>query len=271
LLDHPELVQEVHRSYLEAGADIITTATYQASFEGLARHGLSQERARDVLRSAAELARAARGAWQAAHPDASRVPLVAASVGSYGAFLADGSEFRGDYGLDVDALRSFHAPRLAVLAEGVDVLAFETIPSWVEAQAIAALLDADDGPPAWVSFSCANDREICDGTPIERCVSVLAGCRRVQAIGINCTPPNRIEGLLHRLEGWPRALVVYPNSGECFEPDGREWKGRGAATEHLVALAARWRAAGARVIGGCCRTTPALTQALARWRDAESA
>ena len=261
LIERPELIAQVHAEYIEAGADIVTTASYQASFEALADRGLDDSAAAELMRGATRLARSAVEA--AGRHDV----LVAASVGSYGAFLADGSEYTGDYGRSVEELVGFHRRRLALLQPGADLVAFETVPSIVEAEAIGRLLDEDPGPGAWLAFSCRDAEHLCDGTPIEGACALLSDCDRLEAIGINCTAPRHIEGLLHRLAFWPRARIVYPNSGEGYEAQARGWSGESTSLPELVRLAGRWLEAGADLIGGCCRTTPAHIAALAAWRQ----
>lgn len=256
LADAPDIVAAVHRDYAAAGADIITTATYQATVAGLVRHGLSAAHARALIRGAGALARDAVGDG----------PLVAGSVGPYGAYLANGAEYRGDYGLSDAALADFHRERLADIAHGVDLLACETIPSLAEARALGQLLP-DVGVPAWVSLSVRDDGHCSHGEPIEDCVAVLAECEVVVAVGVNCFDPAWAQALVERIAAATSLpIVVYPNSGERFEGGG--WQGPTTTDGDLVAAAAGWHAAGARIIGGCCRTGPAEIAALRRWADA---
>ena len=195
LVEDPELIVEVHRAYVAAGADVITGASYQASFEGLAARGLDRAAASRLLARSVELAREA--------VDDRRV-LVAASVGPYGAVLANGAEYTGDYGLgDAStaraALRDFHLQRAEVLAAaGPDLLAIETIPSVVEAEALVEVLDALGDVPAWVSFSCRDGARLSDGTPLEDAVSIVASSPQVVAVGVNCTPPAFVPELIRR-------------------------------------------------------------------------
>jgi homocysteine S-methyltransferase len=253
LIDAPAIVAAVHRDYLEAGADVISTATYQATIAGLLLSGVA-------------LARHERDAfWQRRERGGDRaMPLVAASIGSYGAFLAEGSEYRGDYGLDVPALAAWHRPRLRILEESsADLLAFETIPSLVEVDAIVRLLDETDGPPAWISFQARDADALADGAPVETAAALAEGCSRVVAVGVNCVAPSLVLPLLERCaSGSGKSLVAYPNRGDAWDPASRRWIPGGASPD-FGELARRWRAAGARLIGGCCRTTPADIRAIA--------
>jgi len=257
LIDAPELVAAVHRDYLEAGADVITTATYQATVPGLEAC---------VLLSGVTLACRERDAfWEQRAPDGVRArPLVAASIGSYGAFLADGSEYRGDYGLDVDALAAWHRPRLRILEEGgADLVAFETIPSIAEAGAIVRLLAESDGPPAWISFQAQNAEALADGASVEAAAALAERCPRVVAVGVNCVAPALVTPLLARLStATAKPLAAYPNRGDVWDIASRSWIETGTAVA-FDRLAHEWRAAGARLIGGCCRTTPADIRAIA--------
>lgn len=267
LLEDREAIRDVHAAYLEAGADVVTTATYQATPEGLARHGPGASAAEAVLRDAVALARDARDAfWSRGADRAGRArPVVAASIGSYGAFLADGSEYVGRYGLSVRELMAFHRARLDILASAEpDILAFETIPSAPESEALARLLDRWPDARAWLSFSCRDGRHLADGEPIGRAVSRLAGHDGVIAVGVNCTAPVFVAPLLRAAaSATDRELVAYPNAGERWDAASRTWRA-GAAGAALADLAPEWAEIGARWIGGCCRTTPADIRDLRR-------
>jgi homocysteine S-methyltransferase len=267
LLDAPELIRRVHLDYYRAGADVATTASYQASFDGFARRGLDAAAAASLLRRSVALACEARDAfWTDAAARAGRsFPLVAASVGPYGAMLHDGSEYRGGYGLDVDALVAFHRPRLAVLASaGADMLACETLPCRDEALALARLLPEFPEVRAWISFSCRDGAHVSEGDPLAACVDALEGCAQVAAIGVNCTAPQHIASLVEiAASRTAKPIVVYPNSGERYDAAAMCWHGSGAAT--LAAHAEQWYRLGARLIGGCCRTTPEDIRALRAW------
>jgi homocysteine S-methyltransferase len=259
LLEQPELIREVHLDYFRAGADVATAATYQASFEAFARRGIARTQAADLMRDAVSLAIAARDTMCAtAQGGADGIrPLVAASIGPYGAMLADGSEYRGQYEVDDDALADFHRPRLQVLAgAGADLLAIETIPCLREARVLAGLLREHPGLCAWISFSCRDGERNCEGENIGDCVAELRRYPQVVAVGVNCTPPQYMTSLLRQMrDRTDRPLLVYPNSGECYEVSSRQWKGDRCGLD-FGAQARRWHAEGARLIGGCCRTVP---------------
>lgn len=266
LQSKPDAILAAHRAYLDAGADIVTSASYQASRTGFCAQGLAPADADRLIASSVALARAACERFAEDRP-ASAPRRVAASVGPYGAVLHDGSEYTGDYGVTAGALREFHASRLALLdAAGADLLAVETLPSLAEARVIAELL-AHCRTPAWVAFSCRDERSISDGTPIETAAGIFAGHPGVIALGVNCTAPRYLPGLLERLgESAPdMALVAYPNSGEVYDASTNSWSGT-ADTTAFQRAAGDWFAAGATYIGGCCRIGPAHIASLrARW------
>ncbi|WP_405084551.1 homocysteine S-methyltransferase [Microbispora sp. NBC_01389] len=244
LADDPGVVRRAHLDYFRAGADVATTASYQASVPGFVRHGLSPREARDLVRLSVTLAVQARD--EAGHG------LVAASVGPYGAYLADGSEYTGDYDLDEDGLAEWHRERFGLLAEaGADLLACETIPSRAEALALARLLRETPSVRAWVAFSCRDGEHVSDGTPFEECIAIFAGLPQVVAVGVNCTAPRFVPELVGR-----GAAVVYPNSGESWDAANRRWLGLADPVE-FGGAAAGWVSRGAQYVGGCCRTTPA--------------
>jgi homocysteine S-methyltransferase len=256
LLDHPEAVREVHLAYLRAGADCVVSGSYQGTVAGFRRHGLGGEEARRLLRSSIDLAQQACEAfWREAPPGRLR-PLVAASVGPYGAARADGSEYTGDYDLDEAGLLDFHRERFALLASaGPDLLACETLPSRVEARVLLRLLDETPATRAWFSFTARDGAHISDGTPLAEVARELEH-DRVVGIGVNCVPPALVPELLAALRGvTDRPLVAYPNSGERWSAVGRRWEGTpgGPTPEEGCS---EWRAVGTVFLGGCCRVGP---------------
>ncbi|HET6877547.1 MAG TPA: homocysteine S-methyltransferase [Jatrophihabitans sp.] len=249
LADDPDAIRAAHRAYFTAGAEVATAASYQASLEGFAARGLDGA---EMLRRSVELARQAR--------DDHGAGWVAASVGPYGAVLADGSEYRGDYGLTVEALRRFHRPRLSALADaGADVLAVETIPCLIEVEALVAELTALD-VPAWLSLTISGDRTRA-GEPLAQAFAMAGECPAVIGVGVNCTAPADVPdavALAARTSGKP--AVAYPNSGEGWDATARDWSGRGGLAASDVDL---WIDRGARLVGGCCRVGPPDIAAIA--------
>jgi S-methylmethionine-dependent homocysteine/selenocysteine methylase len=261
LLEAPEQIVAAHLAFFRAGARVATTASYQATFEGFAARGLGHEAAAGLLRRSVELAAQAR---EQALAEGAEGPLfVAASVGPYGAMLADGSEYRGRYGRSVGELADFHRERLRVLAgTAADVLAVETIPEVEEAVAVAGLLGEVPGTAAWISFSCADGGHLRSGAPIEEAVAAIRDAPGVVATGINCTAPEHVEELIVRIRAVTSLpVVVYPNSGEGWDAVARRWTGAaGGRVDGGTAVG--WRAAGAALIGGCCRVSPSQIGAL---------
>lgn len=260
LRDDPAAIVRAHRAFLDAGADVVTTATYQATFEGFASHGLSAGESEALLLRGVALGLEARDTFWGESETPHRLrPLVAASVGPYGAYLADGSEYRGDYGLSARALVEFHRRRFELLATaGADVLACETIPSLDEGLALARLLRETPTARGWITFSCADDRHLADGTPFTEAVAALdtAADGSLLAVGVNCTAPRHVAALLTAAARvTARPLVAYPNSGEGWDAAHKRWLPTQDPV-HPAALATHWTRGGARLVGGCCRTTP---------------
>jgi homocysteine S-methyltransferase len=257
LRDAPGEVAAVHRTYYAAGAEVATTASYQASVPGFERAGLSRAEAEALVRRSVTLAREVRDELAG---DGHR-RLVAASVGPYGAVLADGSEYRGRYGVGAAALRDFHLPRLELLASaGPDLFAVETVPDLEEAEVLVPLLD-EIGLPAWLSYSCAGLLTRA-GQPLAEAFAVVAPSTAVVATGVNCCAPDDVRPALEvarAVTGKPG--VAYPNSGQGWDSGTHTWSG---ATSYDVALAPGWVAAGAAYVGGCCQVGPDDIAALAR-------
>ncbi|MFE9763619.1 homocysteine S-methyltransferase [Streptomyces sp. NPDC005808] len=257
LAERPEAIVEAHLAYFDAGADVAITSSYQATFEGFAKHGIPRERAAELLGRSVELAREA--ARRAQAKGVTRPLWVAASVGPYGAMLADGSEYRGRYGLSVAELERFHRPRLEVLAAAApDVLALETVPDADEARALLRAVRGL-GLPAWLSFSVDGDRTRA-GQPLAEAFALAADADEVIAVGVNCCAPKDVDAAVAtaaRVTGKP--VVVYPNSGEEWDAQARAWNGRSMFTAEQVE---GWRRGGARLIGGCCRVGPGAITAI---------
>ncbi len=259
LIEDPDLVKRVHTAYLSAGADVIATVSYQATIEGFAARGLSRESAADLLRLSVTLATEARDDfWARSENRTGRMrPLVAASIGPYGAYLADGSEYSGDYGLTQRELADFHRPRLEVLAATeADLFAFETVPSLVEGRAIVDLLPDFPGANAWIAFSCRDGRYVNHGERLAECAAMAESSGQVVAVGVNCTAPGYVESLIaEAASATTKPIVVYPNSGDGWDANAGRWI-EASNVMRIGSVAPNWRRAGARIIGGCCRTTP---------------
>lgn len=268
LMEQPEQIRQIHYDYFKAGADCAITASYQATIEGFSRRGLNEQEAIALIHKSVRLAIEARDEFWA--DEANRVgrskPFVAASVGPYGAFLADGSEYRGNYGLTENELMDFHRPRIkALLAAGADILACETIPCLIEAQALVKLLDEFQSIDAWISFSCRDEVHISEGQRLEDCVRLIDANPFVAAVGINCTSPKYIPALIHEAKkATNKPVLVYPNSGETYDASVNDWDGH-PVYESFGEEAREWFNAGARLIGGCCRTTPEDIREIASW------
>ena len=257
LMENPQLIYDVHLDYFRAGALVAITASYQATPEGFAARGLDEAQSRALIARSVELARQARDAYRAENPAAKGL-LIAGSVGPYGAYLADGSEYRGDYQRSAQVFQDFHRPRIEALLEaGADLLACETLPSFDEIRALAQLLVEYPVAQAWFSFTLRDSQHLSDGTPLRDVLAFLADYPQILAVGINCIAlENTVDALsyLHSQTSLP--LVVYPNSGEHYDAVTKTWHHHGEACATLEGYLPQWLAAGAKLIGGYCRTSP---------------
>lgn len=266
LVDAPGGIEQLHYDYFAAGARCVTSASYQASYRGFANLGFTAEETTLLLQRAVALAQSARDRCDADERRSSSTAItaegrkryVAASVGPYGATVHDGSEYHGNYGLSVSDLTAFHAPRFAVLTEsGADLLACETIPSLDEARALLDLLGDHGDTPAWLSFTSADGVHTSHGEPLADCARAADSVKSVVAVGVNCVHPGVVATAIRELSrGTEKPIVVYPNSGEQWDARSQEWRGAPHGSR-LADLAPAWVEAGARFIGGCCRTGPA--------------
>ena len=263
LLENPQILQDLHEVYVQAGSDIITTSSYQASIPAFVEAGLSPEKAYELMKETVCLARdAIQNVWKVLSSEVKKqrpYPLVAGSVGPYAAYLADGSEYTGAYHLSEAEFKDFHRPRIqALLGAGCDLLAIETIPNGAEAAAILRLL-AEEFPKteAYLSFVAQSENTISDGTKIELLGRLAQSSPQILAVGFNCTAPHLIAPLLEKLKQvCDKPLLSYPNSGEIYNVATNTWQDNPEQQLCLTDYSQLWKKQGVQLFGGCCRTRP---------------
>lgn len=270
LVSDPDAIVQAHLHYLNAGAQCLITASYQASLDGLmqvnfpshsseadtSENYLSKDQAIDLIFSSVSLAEQAVNQFCLENANALR-PFIAASIGPYGAYLADGSEYNGNYGVSDEVISDHHQAQIAILEKtGADMLACETVPSIQEARVLKSLLEKTS-MPAWLSFSCMNGKQLNDGSPIEKCVALFSDSSNPIALGVNCTNPKYMVELIERIKSVcpNKFIIVYPNSGEDYDASNKTWHGTATPSECGNA-SQHWLNAGANIIGGCCRMGP---------------
>jgi homocysteine S-methyltransferase len=261
---NPEAITLAHLAYLESGAQCIITSSYQATLPGFMSIGYDQPSAISLILKSVQLAEEARSRFMSSHPHQSK-PLIAASIGPYGAYLANGSEYRGDYTISDQELTDFHEPRINLLDNSTaDILACETIPCLQEANVLSSILKRKK-KSAWISFSCKDGQHISDGTPIEQCAELFANHPTVFAIGVNCTSPQYISELIKSIKSksGDKRIVVYPNSGSVYHAESKTWSGLSDSSSCEL-MVKEWMALGADIIGGCCGIGPEQIKAMGK-------
>ena len=255
LRDAPDAIVEAHRAFFDAGAQVATTATYQATFEGFADHGIDRQQTARLMRRGVALAREAT-------QEVDGHTWVAASIGPYGAMLADGSEYHGNYGLSVQQLRDFHRPRIELLADsGADVLAFETIPCAPEVEAVLEEIRGT-GLDVWLSVSIDGETTRA-GDPLTQVFAMTEGVDEILAAGVNCSAPSDATAAVTTASTSGHPVVIYPNSGEGWDAVARTWTNSRDTTATERWPVEQWVSDGAALIGGCCRIGPERIRALA--------
>ncbi|WP_335337487.1 homocysteine S-methyltransferase [Companilactobacillus ginsenosidimutans] len=263
LIENPEAITAVHKSYFQAGADIAITNTYQANISEFMKMGMTKKEGQDLIIKAVKLANKARvDYFRLLHKEDRDVraahPLIAGSVGPYGAYLADGSEYRGDYQLSEKEYFDFHRSRMQLLDKaGVDLFAFETQPNFDETKALAHMLKLDfPDQHAWMSFSIKDPETLCDGTPLQQAIKYFNIFDQISAIGVNCTTLENIEPAIKNIRAvTKKPIVVYPNNGDIYNPETKTWKANRQA-ETFTDLTPKWLDAGAQLIGGAVEQHP---------------
>lgn len=267
LLEDPEAIRQAHLDFLSAGADCITTATYQATPLGFQKYGLTEQESVSIMRQAVELATAARDLFWSIESNRTgrRKPLVATSIGPYGAYLADGSEYTGKYDIEDKQLYEFHRARWEILHDcGADLIACETIPSRQEANVLLRVLADHPETWAWMSYCCRDQQSLRDGSSFREIVQTCAAVENVAAVGVNCTSPDHISALVSiAREATTKPVLVYPNAGEKYDPVRKEWIDQPANIDWSIEPA-EWVRFGATGVGGCCRIGPERIRELRR-------
>ncbi|MBC9130520.1 homocysteine S-methyltransferase [Frischella sp. Ac13] len=256
LIEQPHLISAVHYDYFNAGADCAITASYQATPLGFAKRGLSPLEAIELIKRSVILAQRAKTIYLQQHAT-SRPLVIAGSVGPYGAYLADGSEYTGNYALSDQEMTLFHIDRINTLIEaGVDILACETMPSFTEIKVLIDIIKQYPTMPCWVSFTLKDSQHLSDGTPLKHVIEWLNTIDQVIFMGVNCIALDKVTSALKTFNQFTaKPLVVYPNSGELYDANTKTW----SVNDHHLTLSNQvreWQENGAKLIGGCCRTTP---------------
>ncbi|GEN49224.1 homocysteine S-methyltransferase [Ligilactobacillus pobuzihii] len=263
LINNPDAVKKVHQSYFHSGADIAITNTYQANVKQFEKEGFQPDESKQLILDAAQLAIDARNDYfgtltASKRAQRAKYPVVAGSIGPYGAYLADGSEYTGAYKLSAEEYQKFHYQRMSLLAKaGVDLFAFETQPNFEETKALASLLNNNfSNYSAWITFSIKDANHLCDGTSLAEAIAYFESNPQIVAIGINCVAMATVLDALKVISAnTSKPIIIYPNNGDTYDPKTKKW----VTNEHAATFAEltpQWLAAGAKIIGGCCRTTP---------------
>lgn len=253
---NPEAIIKTHLAYLDAGAQIISTSSYQATIPGFMKLGFTNSESEALILKSVQLANIALQRYSLKN-NPQHKPLIAGSIGPYGAYLADGSEYRGHYNISDKALTEFHIKRIKLLDESnCDLLAFETIPSIQEIKVLSEILKTTK-TPAWVSLSCKDENHINDGTSIKEAAALLKNHPNVFAIGVNCTAPEYISSLITALKSavGNKKIIAYPNSGESYNAKSKTWI-ENSNPISFAEMTSEWMELGADIIGGCCRIGP---------------
>lgn len=257
LIEQPELIQQVHYDYFKAGADCAITASYQATPMGFAQKGIELEESIKLIKTSVKLAQQAKMQYLNDIKQ-DKALLIAGSVGPYGAYLANGSEYTGDYQLSESEFIAFHKDRVTALIDaGVDILACETMPSFLEIKALVKLIQQFPMVNCWFSLTLKDQQHISDGTPLTEVIEYLNGIEQIVSVGINCIALEKVTPALEVLSKLTsKPLIVYPNSGEQYDPTTKQWHKNHHHNCTFANQLDTWIKLGAKLIGGCCQTTP---------------
>lgn len=263
LVEQPEAIYQVHKQYFDAGANVAITASYQATVKSFEDVGYSEKQAIACIERSVTLAKKAKQ-----DSKGGQAKWIAGSIGPYGAYLSDGSEYTGAYQISDYELKDFHEERIkALIASGVDVLAIETIPRLDELRVILNII-AVINFPVWVSISLKDTAHLANGDSLADFQQLVEQDQNVIAYGINCVSPQLVAPVIENLSvAATKPLVAYPNSGAIFDAVTKTWSEE-ISVEQVFSTDARcWHQKGAKLIGGCCCSTEHDIARLARTFD----
>lgn len=264
LIDDIDIVYDVHFKYFEAGAQMVLTDTYQANIYAFEKLGYTRNQAQKFIAMGVLVAKKARDDYE---KQTGKHGLVAGTIGPYGAYLADGSEYRGDYLLNEAQYLDFHLPRLqTILEQEPDCIALETQPKLFEPVTLLKWLSKyAPTMPVYVSFTLRDEQTLSDGTKLSRAIKEVSKYPQVFAVGINCIAPKLVEKALKTIrQATTKQIIVYPNSGSVYDPNTKTWQELTQKIDFKQA-AAKWHQTGANIIGGCCTTTPTEIKQIAEY------
>ena len=251
VLENPSSIKECHKRFLNAGSNVISTSTYQASVEGYMKHcGLSKEKAEEVIGSSVDLAKAAIAECKLDYD-----VIIAGAISPYGAILHDMSEYSGSYidSTSYKTLKEFHKTNVQILAsKGVKLFAFETMPALLEAQALVELLHDYPHCKAWLSFTTLNGTHTSYGESFTKVFQTFQDDPQVIAIGTNCCDPKFTKLVLDAAVGQlgdHQSCIAYPNNRRNSESTADECQWANDLCQWVATGVLGW-------VGGCCEVTP---------------
>lgn len=254
IIDRPDLIYKVHFNYLKAGADLIMTDTYQANIDAFKKLGYSEPESKGFISHAVKIAQQARDDYE---KETGKHAYIIGTVGPYGAYLADGNEYRGDYNLSFDEYKSFYYEKIKLIINaGADVIGIETQPKLSETKAILSIIHTLSPIPVYVSFTLKDATHISEGIKLSRAVANVAIDPYVSAIGVNCTKLEIVESALHIMKKvTKKPLIIYPNTSAKYNIKTKKWT-KSSNSKDFKDYIIKWYNAGAQLIGGCCTTLP---------------
>jgi methionine synthase I (cobalamin-dependent) len=247
-LAEPSLVRQVHEEYVKAGADLVETNTFGANRLKLSKYGLANE-VGQINRSGVRIAKEAAGGNV----------LVAGSIGPLGCELTEHSPVTRR-----EAQEIFREQGTALVEAGVDLLILETFLSEEElliaVKAVGELADV----PIIAQMTVSENGETIYGEPIEQAISKISREPAVAAVGLNCSvgPSGMLSSLERIRPVTTKPIAVQPNAGMPRLVEGRQLYM--STPEYMAEYAKRFLEKGARIIGGCCGTTPDHIREIAR-------
>jgi homocysteine S-methyltransferase len=246
LINDPNVIKKVHKDYLIAGVDFISTSTYQISYNVLEAMDYSLNEIKDVFKRSVNLVEQA-----IQETNIKREIKIVGSYGPYGASLSNGSEYTGKYDTSDNIIMDYHIKNMNIIKElDIDIILYETIPCLREIEILSKLVE-EYKKEVWVSFTCNKDLEFRDGSSIIKACKILSSIEVISTIGINCFSPLLAEKAIKKLkDNSNKKILIYPNSGEIYNNKDKDWYGEKYFDRSMIK---KWLALSPDIIGGCCR------------------
>ena len=246
LINNPDLIKDIHKGYIDAGADFISTSTYQISFDRLKNMGYQSEEIKKIFQKSVDIVKDA-----IEESKLKKEIKIVGSFGPYASYDPEASEYIGEYDSTDIEIKKFHLNNIRIIEEtDLDIILYETIPCLREIKILSEAL-SHSTKEIWISITCNEEMEFRDGSSFKDACEIISKIEKITTMGINCFSPLLVKKAIDLLKKYSnKKILIYPNSGEIYNPKERFWTGNNEFNNSMIK---NWLSLYPDIIGGCCR------------------